>query len=106
MLQSRAIEEFHNEKWPAVVTRNFVNGANIRMVQRGRSARLASKSLQRLGIFRDGFGKKFYRNEPAEFHVLGLVNYAHTTAAQFFDDAVVRDGLSDHWRETARGGAY
>ena len=32
-------------------------------------------------------------------HVLGLVDNAHSTAAQPLDDAVVRDGLADHLQE-------
>ncbi len=32
--------------------------------------------------------------------VLGLVDDAHAAAAQLLDDAVVRDGLADHWRES------
>jgi hypothetical protein len=31
--------------------------------------------------------------------VLGLIHHAHPTAAQFFEDAVVRNGLRDHWTE-------
>ena len=34
-----------------------------------------------------------------EAGVLGLVHHAHA-AAQLLDDAVVRDGLADHWRES------
>jgi hypothetical protein len=32
--------------------------------------------------------------------VLSLVNHTHATTAQFLDNAVVRDGLADHWRES------
>ncbi len=32
--------------------------------------------------------------------VLGLVNHTHPAAAQLFDDAVMRDSLVDHWRES------
>jgi hypothetical protein len=31
------------------------------------------------------------------------VHNPHTTAAEFLDDAVVRDGLSDHWSRILRG---
>ncbi|MGA2605997.1 MAG: hypothetical protein ABSH01_00915 [Terriglobia bacterium] len=27
------------------------------------------------------------------------INNTHAAPAEFFDDAVVRDGLPDHWRE-------
>ena len=29
-----------------------------------------------------------------------IINNAHAATADLFDDAVVRDGLSDHWRES------
>jgi len=35
-----------------------------------------------------------------QLYVLSLVDHTHATAAQPLDDAVVRDGLSDHWRES------
>ena len=31
-----------------------------------------------------------------ELHVLGFVDHTHPSAAEFLDDAVVRDGLTDH----------
>jgi hypothetical protein len=34
--------------------------------------------------------------------VLGLVDHTHPTTAQFLDDAVVRDGVADHWRQILR----
>ena len=38
-------------------------------------------------------------HKAAELYILSLVNHAHTAAAKFFDNAVVRDDLTDHWRE-------
>jgi len=32
--------------------------------------------------------------------VLGLVHNPHSAAAEFLNDAVVRDGLADHWRKS------
>ena len=31
--------------------------------------------------------------------ILGLVDHAHTAATEFLDDAVMRNGLADHWAE-------
>jgi hypothetical protein len=33
-----------------------------------------------------------------QLYVLSLVYDTHATAAELLDDAVVRDGLTDHWR--------
>jgi hypothetical protein len=32
--------------------------------------------------------------------VFSFVDHTHPTATQLLDDAVVRDGLPDHWRES------
>ena len=37
-----------------------------------------------------------------ESSVFGLVDHAHPTAAELLDDAVVRDGLADHWSRILR----
>jgi hypothetical protein len=38
-------------------------------------------------------------NEAMQLHVLSLVDHTHPAAAQLLDEAVVRDGLPDHWAE-------
>jgi hypothetical protein len=42
--------------------------------------------------------QKFERNAPSEVKVLGLVHYSHTAAVQLFQNAVVADGLADHYQ--------
>jgi hypothetical protein len=37
--------------------------------------------------------KEFQRDESVEFSVFGRVNNTHPADAEFFDDAVARDGL-------------
>jgi hypothetical protein len=39
-------------------------------------------------------GQELEGDETAEFQVFGFVDYAHTTAAKFLDNAVVRNGLA------------
>ena len=36
-------------------------------------------------------------------YVLCLVDHTHPATAELLDDAVVRDGLADHWRESYAG---
>jgi hypothetical protein len=31
-----------------------------------------------------------------QFKIFGLVNHTHAPTAEFFDDAIVRDGLPEH----------
>jgi hypothetical protein len=37
-----------------------------------------------------------------QLYVLSLVDHTHPSAAQLLDDAVVRNGLADHWRQILR----
>ena len=50
--------------------------------------------------------KKFQGDEAAELGVFGLVNDAHSAAAEFFDDAVVRDGLADEGGRLGHRGRF
>src|SRR2546428_13673124 len=43
-------------------------------------------------------GQEFQGNETIEFYILGLIDDAHSTTAELLDDAVVRDGLTEHRR--------
>ena len=81
------------------VLANFVNGADIRMIQGRGSTRLTTEALQRLRVLRNVVGKKLQSDETSERSVFGLVDHTHATTAQLPDDAIVRNGLADHyWR--------
>src|SRR4029077_20349402 len=75
---------------------NFVDGADVGMVQGGGGAGFALKALQRLRVGSNIWRKYFEGDEASEFDVFGLVDDAHATAAEFVDDAVVGDGLANH----------
>ena len=93
MLEGRAVEELHDEESAASFLADVVNGADIGMVESGCSFGFAAKTLQRLAVLRQVFGKKLESDEAAETSVLGLVNHAHTAAAKLFNDPVMRNGL-------------
>ena len=78
----------------AFVFADFVNGADVGVVQRGRGTSFPAKTLKRLRICGHIIGKKLEGDEAAKASVFGFVNHAHPPAAQFLDDAVVRDGLA------------
>jgi hypothetical protein len=54
----------------------------------------AANALERLEILRELMGEEFERDEADEFGVFRLVNNTHPTPAEFFEDAVVGNGLS------------
>jgi len=75
---------------------NFVDGADVRMIQRRSSLGLALKAAERLRVFAYIVGQELQSHEAAEFQILSLVHNAHAPAAQFLENAVMRDGVVDH----------
>jgi hypothetical protein len=57
----------------------------------------APKAFERLLVLGHAFGQELQSHETVKGRVLGLVNHTHSAAAQLLDDAVVRDGLADHF---------
>jgi len=78
---------------------NFVDRANVGMIQRGSSLGFALETAEGLRVFGYVVGQKLEGNEAAELHILGLVHHTHAAAAKLLNDAVVGDGLTDHSRD-------
>jgi hypothetical protein len=90
------IQKFHGDERIAVLVVNFVNGADVGVIQRGSGFRLALKAGECLRVFGYVVGEELEGNKATELDILSFVNHTHPTAAEFFDDAVVRDGFVDH----------
>jgi hypothetical protein len=99
ILQGAALEEFHGNEGPSVVFSDFIDRADVGMVESGSSTRLAAKSFERLWVMSNFVRQEFQRNETPKLGVLGFVDDTHSTTAKLFDDAVVRDSLANHWAE-------
>jgi hypothetical protein len=65
------------------------------MVQGGSSLCLTVESFEGLRVFSEVFGQELQGDKAVQLGVLGLVDDTHASAAELFDDAVVRDGLTD-----------
>ncbi len=96
VFQGIAIQKLHDDEPLPLMAGNFVDGANVGMVQGGGGPRLTAKTLQRLGIVRHFVRQKLQGHEAAEHEVFRLVHHPHAPAAQLFQDAIVRDGVTDH----------
>jgi len=94
--QGHAFQVLHGDEAPALMFSDFVDGADVGMVQGRCRPRLSPESLQDLRIARYQVWQKFQRDEAAKLCVLCFVHHAHSTAPQFLQDAVVRDGFADH----------
>jgi hypothetical protein len=98
VLQSLPIEILHGDERLPVLVVDFVDGADVRVIQRGGSFGFALKAAQRLRIFRYLHGQEFEGNKPAELDILGLVDDTHAATAEFSNDAVMGNGLADEGR--------
>ena len=75
---------------------DFVNCADIGMVQGRSSLSLSLEAGQCLGVFGHFIGQKLQRDESVQGYVLCLVDDTHAAAAEFLENAVMRDDLADH----------
>ncbi len=73
---------------------NFVDGADVGMVQRGSRLCLTLEALQRGGIGQQLFRQKLQRHLPAQLEIFGLIDQPHTTGADDLHHAVVGNLLA------------
>jgi len=106
VLQRQAIQKLHSDERFAVLVVNFVDRANIRVVQCRGSFGLALKAAEGLRVFGYVVRQEFEGDKTPELHILGLVDHTHAPAAQLLDYAIVRDGLADHSRMRASGSLH
>jgi hypothetical protein len=96
VLQRQSVQKLHGDEGLAVLVVNFVDGADVRMIQCRSSLGFALKAGEGLRIFGYVVGQELEGNKAVELDVLSFVHHTHAAAAEFLDDAVVRDSLADH----------
>ncbi len=99
MLEREALQELHGNELAIFVTADFINGADIGMVQRRGGTGFAAEALQGLWVLGDVVGKEFQSDEAPQIDVFGFIYDTHPATAELLDDAVMRDGQPDHWAE-------
>jgi hypothetical protein len=73
----------------------------LRVVKGGSCLGFAAETLEGLRVPGQVVGEEFQGDEAAESGVFGLVDHAHASAAELFEDAVVGDSLIEQ-REPLR----
>jgi hypothetical protein len=73
-----------------------MNGANVRMIQRGSSARFQPESLECLWITGKLIRQKLECHSPAEFDVLRAINYSHSSSTEPFENSITRYRFPNH----------
>jgi hypothetical protein len=92
VLQRDPVKKLHGDERRAIFLANVMNGADVGMIQSRCRLRLALKTSQGLRIARDFVRQKFQGDETRESRVFRFVDHSHTAAAEFLNDAVMRDG--------------
>ena len=75
---------------------NFVDRANVLVIQARGCLGFANETGLVLGVFERVRGQELQSDRPFQLGVLGLVDDAHPARPEFFEDFVMRDGLADH----------
>jgi hypothetical protein len=94
MIERLALEELHGQERPIILLPNFMNCADVGMIKSRSGSGFAPEAFERLRDTRQFLGQKFQCNMTPEAQVFGLVNNTHPASADFFQNAVVRDGLA------------
>jgi hypothetical protein len=95
VLEGFALQILHGHEAPSSLFANFVNGADVGMVESGSSTSLPAEAFKGLRVFGEIFGKEFQSDETPKLNVLSLKDNTHGAATKLFYDTVVRDGLTD-----------
>src|SRR6266853_4193928 len=102
VLESLTFQELHHKEGVAFGFVNFINGADVGMVEGRGGPCLALKSLQSLMVANQFGWKELQRYIPAQLEILGAIYHSHAPAAQMFLDAVVGDDFANHTRPANR----
>ena len=95
VFQRGAFEIFHGDEGFAGVFADIVDRADVGMAERGGRFGFAAETLEGLAIAGEIIGQEFQRDKTIEARVFCFVDDAHSSTAKFFDDAVMRDGLTE-----------
>ena len=98
MLERLALHQLHRKEGAAIVLADFVNRADVGMIQGRGSAGFALEALECLTIVGDVVRQEFQRDVTAKALVLGLINHTHPATTKFFKNTIVGNRATGEWR--------
>ena len=98
VLESFSGETLHHDEGVAFGLVNFVNRADVGMIESGSGAGFSLESFERLMVPHQLGREKLNRNIPAETKIHGAVHDSHAPAAEKFFDPIVRNDFANHRR--------
>src|SRR5579862_3113000 len=100
MLERNAIEKFHDDEGLTVVLSDFMDRTNIRVIKCRCGLGFSLKAIECVRVFGQFIGQKLERDKSVQSYVFSFVDHTHPATAEFLDDAIVRDALAHHSRES------
>ena len=94
--EGASLEQFHGDEGSALVVADFVDGADVGVVEGRGGARLAREAVEGVGALADAVGKELEGDLSAELRVEGAIDDTHAALAEAVEDVVVRDALAEH----------
>ena len=94
-----SLQQLHGNEGSPVSLIDFVNCADVWVIQRRCSLGFALKTAEGLRITAQFVGKKLERDIATQLEIFRLVHNTHSASTQPLHNAVVRNGLADHWAE-------
>ena len=95
-VQPRAVHQLHRDERRPIVLVDVVDGDDVRVVERRSRTGFLDEAALAIGIGRRFGRQHLYRDRASEPGVVGGVNDAHTAAADFCANAVVRNLFVGH----------
>ena len=104
VLERLALEELHDDVASLVfILANFVDSANVGMVQGGGGTGLAQEAVQRNFVSRNILGQEFQRHHATQGGIFGFINHAHPAAAELLNNTIARKSLAEDGVEFRHG---
>src|SRR5215471_3927311 len=95
VFKGRSIQILHGDECMPMLIINFVEGADVGMIQSRSGFGFTAESLKSLRILGNLLRQELQRDVAVKADVLCLVHHTHTAPAKSLQDAVVRDGPAD-----------
>jgi hypothetical protein len=95
MPECLSLQQFHGNEGSPIGLIDFVDRADVRMVQRRRSLGLPLESAEGLRIVGEFFGEELQGKVTIELEVFRLIDHAHAPTADLAEDAVMGNRLTN-----------
>jgi len=86
--ERRTLEQLRDDEWYACIRANIVNGNDVRVVERGDSARLTFETLATVGVAHPDGRQDFDCDVAAQTRIVSPVDLAHAAGAEHTRDLI------------------